>query len=351
MSAVNPRCDRCEMDRAFVRLAPFANASTYGVEWRCPKCDSHLLDICPVGPLVPAAETCLNCGTVIGDSSDDAKCPACGMTRNNAEELFGLGNPPDDMVAAAAALFEQGLIRQAVAVLNYALLLDPSLEPAWKTKYSFLSGLGYHQSACTVIEAAIEHVVNPDLLISYAYTLQALERHADAVEVYREYLLTAPEGEFAGIALCNMANSTVKLDDPVGAEVLYRRAIEREPGRATHYSNYVRLLLNEKRFDAATPLIEKGLSLAPDAALAAKFLEDKAVVLAEQKRGGESLEAVEAAMRRGAAGVRAHYLRGRALALLGRLKESRECMLRVLKMDPDNADALRARKMIDKALQ
>jgi tetratricopeptide (TPR) repeat protein len=351
VSAVNPHCDHCDLDRVFVRVAPFGNASTYAVEWRCPKCDSHILEMCPVGPLAPTADTCLNCGAAITDPGDNAECPACAMTRNGAEAFFGLHPASDDPVAAAGALFDQGLIRRALATLNYALIFHPSLEAAWRTKYSFLSGLGYIQAACTVIEAAIEHVVNPDLLISYACVLRDLKRHQDAIEVYREYLLTVLDGEYAGIALCNMANSTLELDDSVAAEVLYRRAIDKEPGRASHYSNYVRLLLNEKRFDAALPLIEKGLSLAPEAALAAKFLEDKALIFAEQKRSGESLEAADAAIARGASGVRVHYLRGRALALLGQLTEARQCMQQVLRMDPDNADALRARKMIDEALR
>jgi hypothetical protein len=46
-----------------------------------------------------------------------------------------------------------------------------------------------------------------------------------------------------------------------------------------------------------------------------------------------------------------HYLRGRALALLGRLVEARNGMAHVLALDPNNADALRALEMIDTALR
>jgi Flp pilus assembly protein TadD len=42
-----------------------------------------------------------------------------------------------------------------------------------------------------------------------------------------------------------------------------------------------------------------------------------------------------------------HYLRGRALGLLGRLEDARHEMNQVLTLDPNNADAQRALNMID----
>jgi hypothetical protein len=134
LSAVIPRCDRCDLDRVFVRVAPFANQTTYGVDWVCPKCDSHILELCPLGPLVPTDQTCLNCGAAIGGNDERAKCPGCGLTRPQTMELFGLDPAPADPIETAGKLFDQGLIRRAVAMLNLALWLDPSLEAAWRTK-------------------------------------------------------------------------------------------------------------------------------------------------------------------------------------------------------------------------
>ena len=45
------------------------------------------------------------------------------------------------------------------------------------------------------------------------------------------------------------------------------------------------------------------------------------------------------------------FLRGRALALLGRLVEAREAMQQVLKRDPGNADAVKAITTIDRAMR
>ena len=200
MSAHIPHCDRCDQDRHFVRIAAIANQESYGVEWRCIKCDEHVLDLCPVGPLVPTALTCLNCGTSFPDCGDFAVCPNCGLTRLGVRDIFGLDSAPADPMLLVGKFFDLGLIRRAIATLNHAIVLNPAYEPAWKTKYAFLSGLHYANAALTVIEAATEFVINPDLLISYAHTLAQLGRAKEAREVYHEYLISAPDGEYAEVA-------------------------------------------------------------------------------------------------------------------------------------------------------
>jgi tetratricopeptide (TPR) repeat protein len=200
VSAQIPHCDRCKQERHFVRIAAVANQQSYGVEWRCIKCDEYVLDLCPVGPLAPTALTCLNCGTSFPDRGDFAECPTCGLTRLGARDIYGLDPAPADPIPLAGKLFDLGLIRRAIATLNDALVLDPTSEAAWKTKYAFLSGLHYADAALKVIEAATEFVVNPDLLISYAHTLGQLGRAKEARDVYHEYLVSSPQGEYAEVA-------------------------------------------------------------------------------------------------------------------------------------------------------
>ena len=112
-------------------MAPFGNEETYGVEWRCPRCDDHMLDLCPLGPLVPTRESCLNCGTNFSELNDFASCPACDMTRLEAVDFFGLDPAPTDPVERAGKLFDRGVIRRAIATLNHALIINPTLEAAW----------------------------------------------------------------------------------------------------------------------------------------------------------------------------------------------------------------------------
>jgi tetratricopeptide (TPR) repeat protein len=349
LSAEIPHCDRCNLDRVFLRVAPLQNQTMYGVEWRCPHCESDVLDLCPVGPLVPALDTCLNCGVAISEAGDEAKCPACELTRSGALDTCGLNPPPADLLSTAGELFDRGLTRRAIAAVNFALLSDPKLEQAWRIKFTFLLGLGFYDAAITVIQAARSHVANPDFLTSLGYALQMLNRHTEAIDAYRQYLAAAPDGEFAGVALCNIANSHRQMKNDTAAEQTYRQAIAKEPNQPTHYVSYARLLLDHRRFDEAHPIIDQGWACAKESATVARLLQDKALAFAEQMRGEDSLKCADAAIKQGADGVRVHQLRGRALALLGRLAEARLEMQRVLAIDPKNAEARRAMKLIDEA--
>jgi Flp pilus assembly protein TadD len=79
------------------------------------------------------------------------------------------------------------------------------------------------------------------------------------------------------------------------------------------------------------------------------LLEEQSFLWAECERGEEALRSADAAVELGSHSVRTHYLRGRAVALLGRLEEAHNEMNQVLALDPDNADAQRALNMIDAA--
>ena len=82
-----------------------------------------------------------------------------------------------------------------------------------------------------------------------------------------------------------------------------------------------------------------------------RLLEEQSFLWAECLRGEEALRSTDAALVLGSNSVRTHYLRGRALGLLGRLEEARDAMNHVLALDPHNAEAERASSMIDAALR
>jgi Flp pilus assembly protein TadD len=80
------------------------------------------------------------------------------------------------------------------------------------------------------------------------------------------------------------------------------------------------------------------------------LFEEATSLWAECGRGDDALRTADAAVVLGSASVRTHYLRGRALALIGRLEEACAQMTQVLALDPDNSDARSGMSMIESAL-
>lgn len=353
MSAHPLICRDCNRECVLDRVGPFpANGDqrTYAVAWRCPQCSRKSLDVCPLGPLVPSESLCLNCEGAYPEDSSDPVCPNCSLPRSRVLAALGVESLPPDLIAAARDAFRRGLIRRGLALLNIALQRDPGLTDAWSLKCSFLDSLGYTRAKSAMLEGALAAGGPASLWVSYGYTLQAMDRHADAVAAYRRYLELLPDGPWAAVACGNQANSLARLGDGAAADQLYRRALALEPERPRHAHNYVRFLIDAERWQEVLPVLDAALERATADADAIALLEDRALVLAEQERGAESLESIEAALARGSASVRTHYLHGRALALLGRLDEAREKIVHVLTLDPENAEGKRALEMIDSVL-
>jgi hypothetical protein len=78
------------------------NATTGGKpESQLPEGQDKLLDVCPIRPLVPAPELCLDRGARYGSDADDANCAACGMSRHVCPGFLGVGETNNDVVAAS----------------------------------------------------------------------------------------------------------------------------------------------------------------------------------------------------------------------------------------------------------
>ncbi len=163
-----------------------------------------------------------------------------------------------------------------------------------------------------MIEAALTAGGPPSLWLSYGYTLQALDRPAEAVAAYRRYVELMPAGPWVAVACGNQANCLTRLGDRADAEELYRRALALEPQRISHVSNYVRFLIDERRWTEALPLIDAALQIATTDADSIALWEDRAAILTEQQNGAAALASIEYAQWRGSDSVRTHFLRGRA---------------------------------------
>jgi len=218
----------------------------YAVAWRCPEGHGHSLDVCPVGPLVPERDLCLNCGNPYAAKTPDGTCSACGLSQQACPAALGFPDPPPEPISAAREFIKVGLFRRAIGILNHALQERPDLLEAWFLKARFLNSVGFNRAAAEMLEGAF--------------------------------------------------------------------------GKASTTDDRIWLL------------------------------EEQSFVWAESENGVAALRSAEAASNLGSNTVRTHYLRGRALALVGRLEEARDEMTKVLSLDPPNSDALRARTMIEDAL-
>lgn len=249
MSTRPLHCRTCTRECVYDRCAPFGEGQEelYAVAWRCPDGHGLSVDGCPVGPLVPKRELCLNCGTPYLSDAIDAVCGACGLTRAACPAALGLVEAPADPIAAAHTAFAQGLFRRGIAILNHALQEGAELLEAWFLKARFLNSVGFSRAAAVMLDGTLDR--------------------------------------FAGAA------------------------------------DRIRLL------------------------------EEQSFLWAECERGEEALRSADAAAGLGSNSVRTHYLRGRALGLLGRLEEARDEMTHVLALDPENADAKRSLRMIDGTLR
>lgn len=346
-------CGKCNVECKFEVAAPYEGLgeSVYGASWLCPACNERILDLCPVGPLVPTRDTCLNCGGPYANREDGSPaCTACGIRQADAISELGAEEAPLDPVALAQEQFSKGLFRRAVAQLNIALQNDRSLEIVWMLKSNFLSGIGYKASERAMLQRAIECGGPISLLVSLGFSYQTTASHAEAIAAYKRYLEVNPAGPHAGAAMCNQANSLAALGQDQDAERLYEQAMAHQPNGVTHYLNYIRFLIDRKRLSEALPVVDKVLQLDPPTEYAIRVLEDKALIFAEGNDGETALASADAALRLGSESIRSHYLRGRALALLGRLQEAQQELDIVLARDPANHDAQRATKMIQAAL-
>jgi tetratricopeptide (TPR) repeat protein len=141
------------------------------------------------------------------------------------------------------------------------------------------------------------------------------------------------------------------------AKGLYRRAIGILNCALQDGANLVEAWFLKSRFlnsigfnRSAAEMLEGAIARFTNTKERTWILEEQSFLWAECGEGDRALRSAEAARALGSNSVRTHYLRGRALALVGRLEDAREEMTSALGLDPENADAQRGLKMINEAL-
>lgn len=348
MSIAPLMCKKCNLECQFDRFGLFPekdNLKTYAVSWICPKCKDITLDLCPIGPLVPLPNSCLNCGEPGEPDDEDYLCANCSMTRGETLQLFGPFPPLGKFASTSRELFSQGIIRRSIAIVNHALQEDITLESAWRLKYQFMDLLGRPELKEQMLVTALTNSVPAFLIISYGCLLYDMGRYQESIVAYDRYLALSID-DLKGSVLGNKANSLLAIERFDEAEKNYLAAIEIEPHNHINYINYLNLLLAQEKWDTALKIVEQSLKLILPADYLSQLLEFKSLIYAELDRGKEALDAIDEALKHNQQSIKGHYLRGRALGLIGKLADAEAEMKWVLSMDKDNIDALRAIKML-----
>ncbi len=353
MSVASLECPKCHQECRFDGLYPLppGQQSAYGVAWKCPACGHRALDMCNLGPLVPTASSCLNCGADFQPGEEN--CPGCGLSREGVRSFLRLPETtgPDAFQAAGAAL-RRGWFRHGVALINQALLSDFQATDAWDGKVRLLEVLGYREAAETMLARALAAGAPSVLLVRYGSLLARRGAFAESVAAFQKFLDGSPDDPLTVAVVCSeQGRAFAELGDMPAAERAHEKAIAAAPTNPLLYLNYADTFIKQRRGEDALRVLDAGLPWAQSPVEKVPLLEARGHVLAGMLRGQEALDCVDQAVTLGSNSVKTHYIRGRALAMLGRLPEAKQAMEQVLRLDPNMAAAREALQQIDAALR
>ena len=351
MSTQTPVCTECHSTTEFsgVNRPSETDESTYAVVWKCTKCGGLTHDPCPLGPVVPTPNSCLSCGAEIPTESEDGAC-RCGLLPARAEAALGVSTMPPDPISAARKAYEDGMFRYGLALLNKVVIAEPDNEAAWLGKASFLESMQFREAHLTLLAHIAKLGIGAAQAV-YGNRLQQEGRHQEAADNYRLFLAEMPDHEIAPQVTANLAVALAEAGRPDDGETHCKSAIEAEPDRLCHYTNFATMLAHQQRYGDAVKAIDDGLVCVPGIPARIHLLETRSMILADMERGQDALLTIQQAITLGADSLRAHFCLGRALALTGDLEAAREEIGYVLEQDPDNAIAQQVMEAIDKALK
>jgi tetratricopeptide (TPR) repeat protein len=347
--SVDPlKCDACDVDRQFDRAVRFPEQQderevTYAVTWRCPKCDSVGLDLCPLGPVEPKPGQCLNCG---GEVSEAGTCRDCEMSADESVAFLRVEAPTDRALEDARLAFDEGLFRHAFAVLDVLLRDNPTVGDAWVEKARRYQSMRLNRAAIRCYHRALPLTEDPFVDISLACAHADVGENDEAIRIYDRVLSMPRPDDVLGIAHANRGNAHAVLGNAEAAVSDYEEAIRREPSRATHYLNYELLFARARRWTEAADVLTRGLIMVEGVA-AVPLLVEKARIANEQELAEPGLFAADEALFLAPDHPRALYQRAWALGMLGRLEEARASLNRLLELEPKNESAQRALSKLD----
>jgi tetratricopeptide (TPR) repeat protein len=208
------------------------------------------------------------------------------MNQEEMAAIIGLTGVPADPGALANEAFGQGLYRRGMAIINYALQQDPSLEDAWLFKSAFLYRMGFRVSNRDMLAQVLAEGGPASLAVNYGNALSEEGRHRDAIQAHQVYLDRQPNGKDAALARYNQGNAYFFLEEHEQAERCYREALAQEPHRHAFAYMLAQVLRRQGRAEEALVVISRALEHPGQDKFSARLHEERDAILAQQR--GES---------------------------------------------------------------
>ncbi len=236
----------------------------------------------------------------------------------------------------AIARFQQGRLGPALEAMKDAVVVNPSVPPAWGNLGSMQLQAGDTAGALHSFERALALApppAPPELLCNIGNLLVELQRVAEGIKRYEQALAARPD---LVPALVGRANALQLLGRFAEALSDCEKALKLQPGFAPTLNNKVVCLLGLSRFAEALEAADLALAARPDAA---NTLSNRASALLGLRRHAEALAAAEQALAREPTFAQALCNKGAALSALGRQEEALSAYDAALVIDPRLTEA------------
>lgn len=347
MSWSQPQCPECSSTTTrFESAVAFGPPDTYGVLWRCERCNVRTLELCGLGREIPEPGACLNCGDPVDASG---RCRDCNIPRAAmvARVHQHCGSPPQ--LDAIESLAEQGRLRLAINAVDLRLETDPNDPPTLTVKAKLMTEICRPARAVPLLRRAIElGSTEPGLAISLGVALADSGDHEQALRIYEAHLETEIDPFRRALTLSNMGGCFSALGHADTAESYHRRAVEAAPDHLGPRWNLFANLFRQERHKDALEVVEQAIALS--------FLEPgerenmqayRAEVLIALRRFSEALAAINESLVSDPEELARLGTRARILVHLGQHKAARTCIAKLLLLDPTSEIARRLLARLD----
>lgn len=245
------------------------------------------------------------------------------------------GRPgPRVCLERSAALFRQGRVPEALAIVDAGLELDAANVDLLNNRGVFLVRLGRPAEAEAAYRRAIE--ISPGYESAWSNlgnVLRARGATGEAEAAYRCAISLRPDN---GDAWCNLGNMYRETGRLAEAEAAYRRAIDAKADIAEAHSNLGVVLRDAGRLAEAEAAYREALRLRPDYAEAWSNLGN---LLKARGSMDEAIVAFRQALVRQPGRVDAWVILGSVLRDAGRHEEAEAALRKAIELSPRNAQS------------